>query len=356
MIMWHHFISKLIDTESKIIRDMFQIPLPSSQEQSTWHSSHFDIKENQSIGPNNEFIITEAIRMYKPTDRQAQIKGVYFGIHNKDDSEVFIKIGYKRAQSHIIKEAKYLSMLQSCPEFGIPELIWCGNHGLYNIIITEKLGPSLSSLLREYYPLSHQSVLVIAKQLVQSIAFLHQQKLMHRDIKPANICMGSNTNPNRIYLVDFETCLSHESVEEYRVGTYDYMSINVHSNLDYTWYDDLESAGYTIINLMKGTLPWKSISRTKIERKYSKFDNKRYEHEILLMKCKTPLKDLCKDLPIEIELMMEYVIGETKAIADIEFERLERLDKPDYIYIQQLFSKAGCNLCDHKFEWSQSMY
>jgi len=319
--------------------------------------AQIDLQASAHVGYKQEFAIEEVVQAYFPKTSLDIGKGAYFGIHVLDKQMVFIKVDYvpegAMAFSNIKREAMLLSELQNCTEMGIPRLIWTGSYFHYNVMVTERLGPSLSHLSAQYCPFSMQTTLSLAKQLIQSVAYLHFMGLMHRDIKPANLCMGPPSNPHKLYLVDFETCQRFDTEESCRVGTYDYMSLNVHSKLNYSWFDDMESVGYVLVSFAKGYLPWRHISKNYVKEKYSRFSRRLYEKEISNAKKYTTHSELCSGLPIEFELYFEYVRGENNSIAS--FER-SCTQKPDYIYLQQLFSKAALRLnldiTSPAYEWS----
>jgi hypothetical protein len=73
--------------------------------------------------------------------------------------------------------------------------------------------------------------------------------------------------------------------------------------------DDLESLAYVLIYLMHGSLPWQSKKPT----------------ELLNMRMEITLSTLCKGLPAEFEIFLNYV-------RSLEFKQ-----KPDYQYFWGLF-------------------
>jgi len=109
--------------------------------------------------------------------------------------------------------------------------------------------------------------------------------------------MGKDKNSHLVYLIDFG--LSKFYIDEkgkhikYKdgkqlTGTARYASIFTHMGIDQSRRDDLESLAYTLIYLIKGDLPWKSIkSKTKKEK---------YEH-ILKMKKNMNLENLSNEIP-----------------------------------------------------------
>jgi hypothetical protein len=337
---WRYLSAKIQYYEIHIVDNVFQKDAFVKGQPSKWFMSYVDSLEGETIGKDDDFIIENMLYTHQKQDEDTiYYRGVYFGKQLKNkERHVFIKISGSNKFDQLQKEVKYISKLQNCRSLGIPKLIWYGQQGNYSIMILEKLGPSLSEVLkRNGKPFSLETIIMLAKQLFQCIAYVHQQGLMHRDIKPANMCLGINENKYKLYLIDFETCLSFDQEEVDRVGTYNYMAINVHLKQDYSWFDDMESIGYSIVALFKGTLPWKYISKVAIQNEYGRFSKKLLENEILKMKMSS---NFYVDLPIEFQSYFQYVRKEAKAIAN--FERSNK-NKPDYKFIQQLLNQMAEN-------------
>uniref|UniRef100_A0A915EPI1 Protein kinase domain-containing protein n=1 Tax=Ditylenchus dipsaci TaxID=166011 RepID=A0A915EPI1_9BILA len=125
-----------------------------------------------------------------------------------------------------------------------------------NVIVMTKMGPSLSSL----------------RQQLHAIGFIH------RDIKPSNFAIGlSGEERGKIHLLDFgfahaylrwtsQGTLEHKPARPRApfMGTDRYCSANVHNRNEQGRRDDMWSLFYTLIELMKGKLPWRSLHKTEI--------------------------------------------------------------------------------------------
>ncbi len=99
-------------------------------------------------------------------------------------------------------------------------------------------------------------------------------------------------------------------------GSARYCSINAHHGGDQGRRDDMESAGYVIVYLAKGRLPWQGI----------KASNKMQRYEMICeIKMRTKTKELCQGLPKEFGQYMDYV-------KVLEFD-----ERPDYELLRQLF-------------------
>lgn len=83
--------------------------------------------------------------------------------------------------------------------------------------------------------------------------------LLHRDIKPDNVCFGRGVNKDTVYLVDWGVsqtradCMRPKSV----IGTAIYVSHWIETGATGCYLmDDLVSAAYTLLMILKRGLPW----------------------------------------------------------------------------------------------------
>lgn len=100
------------------------------------------------------------------------------------------------------------------------------------------------------------------------------------------------------------------------IGTLLYTSINSHLGIEQSRRDDLESFGYVVVHLLKGTLPWKGLSGDTNFQKLEK---------IKQCKLSTTIESLCDGLP-------QQFISYFKHIRSLQFN-----EKPDYKYLRSLF-------------------
>ena len=82
------------------------------------------------------------------------------------------------------------------------------------------------------------------------------------------------------------------------VGSAKFLSVNALSHYELSRRDDLESIGYIIIYFLKGRLPWQGLKTFNKEEKYKK---------VYVIKNDISPKFLCKDLPEEFEMFIEYI-------------------------------------------------
>ena len=90
----------------------------------------------------------------------------------------------------LLYEAKVLRLLESST-LGIPKILYAGQEGQYNLIVTELLGPSLFDL-QKYVgrQFTMQTTVMLAIETIKLLKHVHDKGFLHRDLKPANICVG----------------------------------------------------------------------------------------------------------------------------------------------------------------------
>ena len=201
--------------------------------------------------------------------------------------------------------------------------------GNYSIMIIDLLGPSLEDLFnicnRKF---TLKTVLMLSEQIISRIEYIHSKNFIHRDIKPENFLIGLGKKSSLVYLIDFGLAKkfrdfkNHKHIEykegKHLVGTARYASINTHVGIEQSRRDDLECIGYLLIYFIKGSLPWQGISANSKEQKYQ---------NIMGKKISVCIEDLCRDLPGEFKLYLDYC-------RNLKFE-----EKPDYSYLKKLFKE-----------------
>jgi casein kinase 1/casein kinase 1 epsilon len=226
---------------------------------------------------------------------------------------------------------------------GFPEIKYEGKYDGKNIMIMEYLGPSLEDLFEfTGKKFGLKTVLMIGLQILNRIETLHENGIVHRDIKPDNFLIGTGSNKNRIYMIDFGLSKDyvvnggHIPMKTGRTftGSFRYSSLRNHKGVEQSRRDDLESIGYMLIYFLKGELPWQGLKgSTKSRRANAIYDVKK--------NCK--LADLCKDIPVEFAKYVKYT-------RDLKFD-----DKPDYHYLRSLFiglfKHEGYDL-DYVYDWN----
>jgi hypothetical protein len=101
-------------------------------------------------------------------------------------------------------------------------------------------------------------------------------------------------------------------------GTARYASTHTHKGIEQSRRDDLEGAGYVLLYLLMGELPWQGLRGQNKEEKYKKIKES---------KCGTPIQTLCQGYPKEFIDYMLYCIN------------LKFTEDPDYTYLRRIFKE-----------------
>lgn len=153
---------------------------------------------------------------------------------------------------------------------GIPNLLWHGENGDFNFLITDLLGASLEDYLDICKgKFSLKTTLMLADKILSSLEFIHYKGFVHRDVQPGNFLMGLGKKLHQVYTIDYafatpynEPVLNrhrpdnHNQANESFVGTLRFMSLNTLQGHRHSRRDDLESLCLMLIYFMKGQLPW----------------------------------------------------------------------------------------------------
>jgi len=259
--------------------------------------------------------------------------GTVFKAENNRTKE-FVAIKFEKKSENIKSlknEAKiyqYLGRLD-----GFPELKIFGTTDKFNYLVMDLLGNSLINVITHYKKLSLKTVLVLGIQIIKRIKTLHEKYLLHRDIKPSNFIFGNGDKTNKLFLVDFGFSKRYDyngkHIEEKNIkniiGSPNFVSLNIHYNVEPSRRDDIESCIYIILTMLFGRLEW---------------FNKTNMNEIIQLKTQI----LCiKEVPSFIKIMLYYA-------RSMKFD-----EKPNYDYlinlmIQELNNNELTN--DDKFEWN----
>ncbi|ORY47222.1 kinase-like protein, partial [Rhizoclosmatium globosum] len=271
---------------------------------------------------------------------------VYEGTSECDQNQpVAIKFEPRKTDVPQLRdEYRTFKILAGSGTVGCTKVYYYGAEGLYNVLCSDMLGPTLEDMFDLYCCMT-------AKQMITRVQTVHEKNLIYRDIKPENFLIGrlprrselaakAGNNPDpygvvsshtpqnphpaaQIFIIDFGMAKLYRDPKTkqhipYREkkslsGTARYMSINTH--------------------LGRGSLPWQGLKAATNKEKYEKIGQKKQS---------TSVKDLCDGFPEEFGLYMKYC-------RELKFE-----ETPDYDYLRGLMNKVLARigeLDDGVFDW-----
>ena len=265
------------------------------------------------------------------------------GINKITGEEVAVKIERKVDDAQLKYEYKIYQLLKGGP--GFPKIYGYFEENNHNILIMEKLGPSLEKIFnKNKKQFSLLTVAMIVEQILYRLEFIHSKNIVHRDIKPDNFLIGLGNKNKTIYAIDFGLSKKFKESKTglhipYRdgkclLGTARYTSINTHLGVEQSRRDDIEALGYMMVYFLKGRLPWQGMINSNPNKKYDK---------IKKLKIDIKLQELCNGLPEETIKFIQYA-------RDMRFE-----DKPNYSYLRGLMRKIaiknGLKMDYNRFDW-----
>ncbi|CAK74071.1 unnamed protein product (macronuclear) [Paramecium tetraurelia] len=175
---------------------------------------------------------------------------VYKAIEMKTNRPVAIKY----SKENMEKEYRILNQLQNCQ--GVPQVYNFGQLNNTYYIVMELLNEDMYTISSKQKCFSIKTTILIAIKIIQVLSQIHKNGIRHRDIKPQNLM--TKYSDSTIYLIDFGISLLQNDPlpDKYVDGTILYDPRIVHRRQEYRFIDDIEMAGYCLVDLLKGQLPW----------------------------------------------------------------------------------------------------
>ena len=269
---------------------------------------------------------------------------IFLGRYLKENKKIAIKVEENSNHSHLYLEYEILKSLQGGE--GIPHIYKYRQGHKHNYLMMELLGKSLDRLFSDCKKhFSYKTIFQIGYQMIQRIEYVHSKGYIHRDIKPGNFVIGKGDKSKIIYIIDFglskryidRNTNNHIPYKEGKglTGTARYVSLFTHYGIEQSRRDDIEGIAYNLIYLAKGKLPWQGVKTKNKKEKHKKIMESKLEF--------TP-DILCKDLPKELEKLLNYA------------RRLDFEDTPDYKNIKLMFKNYICKnggSMNMEFDWDK---
>lgn len=143
----------------------------------------------------------------------------------------------------------------------------CFEENVVSIFMEFVPGGSISSIINHLGPLPEIVFCKYTKQILQGVAYLHENCVVHRDIKGNNVML---TPTGQIKLIDFGCvkCLAwaglngtHSDMLKSMHGTPYWMAPEVINDSGYGWKSDVWSIGCTVFEMATGKPPLASMDR-----------------------------------------------------------------------------------------------
>ncbi|PWU97429.1 putative casein kinase [Trypanosoma cruzi] len=228
---------------------------------------------------------------------------IFRGTNMQTGETVAIKLEQaKTRHPQLAFEARFYRILNAGGGVvGIPNILFYGVEGEFNVMVMDLLGPSLEDLFSFCdRKLSLKTTLMLAEQMIARIEFVHSKSVIHRDMKPDNFLMGTGKKGHHVYVVDFGLAKKYRDPRTHQhipykegkslTGTARYCSINTHLGIEQSRRDDLEGIGYILMYFLRGSLPWQGLKAHTKQEKYSRISERKQT---------TPVETLCKGFPAE---------------------------------------------------------
>ncbi|CAD8164053.1 unnamed protein product [Paramecium octaurelia] len=171
---------------------------------------------------------------------------------------------------HLYTQYKILDILKFV--LGVPQVLNFGftsdEKFYYSIDFYDK---SVSDILKKYGALSLQSALSIGLSLLRILSGIHRQEIIYSNLCPENIVFSKEglDHDSKIHLIGFgQAFLKYDKPKKiYNQNFLPYQSCLSYNNRTPFKKDDLESLGYLLIKLRKGTLPWEQLPQSLMGKK-----------------------------------------------------------------------------------------
>ncbi|KTW30751.1 hypothetical protein T552_00463 [Pneumocystis carinii B80] len=182
-------------------------------------------------------------------------------IHN-EYGRVAVKIIDKQSvkghESMVYQEMEILKRLDHPHIVTFKE--WFESNSKFYIVTELATGGELFDRICEYGKFSEKDAVVIIKEILDALSYIHDNQIVHRDLKPENLLYLTPDHDSPLVLTDFGIA---RNVEENQVlltlaGSYGYAAPEILSRRGHGKSCDIWSLGVITYTLLCGYLPFRS--------------------------------------------------------------------------------------------------
>ena len=246
-----------------------------------------------------------------------------------------------RMYRHLHKRMNILNSYQTPKTHILPKIymfaqIFDMNKKPLNVLVMQRIGANVAKIFSSHdRKFSQCNVVSLGIQMISCIEAVHKCNVIHRDIKPENFCVGGDTEPDKLYIVDFGLSKCYRNHDGSHIpcrtgktltGTPRYASINCHEGIEQSRRDDLESLMFMLLFLLKGRLPWQGLHHKKKNDPTARHNKKT---DFILKKKKEMIAHkLCKGVHPNFLIALQYIRA-------LKFE-----ERPDYDKLRSLLVRC----------------
>ncbi|VDK45063.1 unnamed protein product [Anisakis simplex] len=197
--------------------------------------------------------------------------GVVLAVQNELGHKLALKIEWRDPNDVEPKISTEITILRALRQNSFSphfiDFIDRSSKPLFHMMFTSLVGPSLDKITGNKL-LSYRCALKVMQQAHEAIKEVHKIGYIHRDLRPSCFCIGSHSQRNLIYLVNFGNSAIYQKGKKLREprsvvpmkGHLKYASLSSHNCKEQSPRDDYEMLLYTIVDICND-LPWKSVQQ-----------------------------------------------------------------------------------------------
>jgi serine/threonine protein kinase len=203
---------------------------------------------------------------------------VYRALHLERQTKVAVKVLRPELASSVELRHRFAREARALTALAHPNIVSVVDSGVASdtaFLVMELLeGETLSARLKRG-ALSVTAALVIMRQLLSALGFVHEQKLVHRDVKPANIFLqAEGDGRDRVRLLDFGLAkfLAPEALGPSLTragqvfGTPSYMAPEQIAGQQADPRTDVYAAGIVLFEMLAGRVPFQGDASDVLRR------------------------------------------------------------------------------------------